>query len=87
MDIISDNIVPVKGWTPKKIRELREAAGWTQTKFAAWLGVTQVHVAHLESGFRPAGPQTTRLLALLAEKLRRGDITASQPRTGKREKP
>lgn len=74
MDIIGDNITSVKGWTPKKIRELRESTGWTQTKLGAWLGVGQVHVAHLESGFRPAGPQTARLLALLREKLQRGDI-------------
>jgi len=87
MDIISDNIWPVKGWTPKKIRDLREATGWTQTKLAAWLGVTQVHVAHLESGFRPAGPQSARLLALLCEKLERGDIKSVQPKTGKRAKP
>lgn len=87
MNIICDNVWPVKGWKPNNIRRLRATLGWTQTKFAMWLGVTQVHVAHLESGFRPAGPQTVRLLALLMEKLQRGDIKAAPPRTQKQAKP
>jgi len=55
----------MKGWTPEKIKRLRKAAWMTQTQFAVFLGVTQVHVAHLESGFRSAGPQTARLLEVL----------------------
>ncbi len=55
----------MKDWTPEKIKRLRKAAGMTQARFAEWLGVTRVHVTHLESGFRSAGPQTARLLEVL----------------------
>ena len=67
-----------KAWTAKKIAALRAATGMTQEQFADWLGVTRTHVSHLEGGQRPAGPQTTRLLAWLAEKVKRGEIGAVQ---------
>ena len=52
-----------------KITQLRKAAGMTQGQLAEWLGVTRVHVAHLEGGHRPAGTQTVRLLDILAERV------------------
>ncbi|HUI07267.1 MAG TPA: helix-turn-helix transcriptional regulator [Verrucomicrobiae bacterium] len=67
-------------WTAKKICELRKTADMTQTQMASWLGVTQVHVAHLESGFRPPGPQTMRLLQVLAERVKAGQFKAVQPK-------
>lgn len=68
-----DNLPSVKTWTAKRIRELREAAGMTQAQLAHWLGVTRVHVTHLETDFRSAGPQSVRLLNVLA-KLRSGEL-------------
>lgn len=79
MTVIRDNIWGKMNWTAKRIRELREKASMTQTQFADWLGTTRVHVAHLESGFRPAGPQTMRLLQVLAERVTAGKIGAVQP--------
>jgi len=55
----------MKGWTPQKIKRVREAAGLTQAQLAEWLGVTKMHVSHLEQGVRPPGPQTVRLLCVL----------------------
>jgi DNA-binding transcriptional regulator YiaG len=78
--IISDNIWGKMNWTANKICKLRKAGGMTQTQLAHWLGVTQVHVAHLESGFRPPGPQTMRLLQVLAERVTAGKIKAVQPK-------
>jgi len=84
MNLICDKIVAVKDWTPKQIRDLREAIGWTQSKLSEWLGVTPLHVTHLEAGFRPAGKQTERLLAVL-EKVHKGELKAarSQRKRGK----
>ncbi len=58
---------PMKGWTPQKIKRVRVSAGLTQAQLAAWLGVTKMHVSHLEQGVRPPGPQTVRLLCVLLE--------------------
>ena len=80
MTIICDNIWGKMNWTAKKICELRKTADMTQTQMASWLGVTQVHVAHLESGFRPPGPQTMRLLQVLAERVKAGQFKAVQPK-------
>ena len=52
-------------WTASKIRRLRKRVGMTQVRFADWLGVTSMHVSHLERGKRPAGKQTERLLDIL----------------------
>ena len=79
MTIITDNIWGKMNWTAKRVCELRKNAGMTQTQLAHWLGVTQVHVAHLESGFRPPGPQTMRLLQVLAERVTTGKGKAVQP--------
>jgi len=68
-----------KVWTAKKVAALRAAAGMTQAQLADWLGVVRTHVTHLESGFRPAGPQTVRLLAWLTEKVKRGEVKAVRP--------
>jgi hypothetical protein len=57
----------------------------TQTQLADWLGVTQKHASHLETGFRPAGPQTVRLLDILAERVKSGEANAVQPRKSRRE--
>jgi len=65
-----DNTTTVKGWTKDRVRRLRKRAGMTQAQLADWLGVTRVHVTHLETGFRQAGPQTVRLLDIFAERLR-----------------
>ncbi|HUK81284.1 MAG TPA: helix-turn-helix domain-containing protein [Verrucomicrobiae bacterium] len=70
----------MKDWTPQKIKRLREAAEMTQVRFADWLGVTRVHVAHLEIGVRPAGPQTARLLDILAGRVESGEVKAVQPK-------
>jgi len=84
MNSICDTIRLVKVWTPNKIRRLRAAAGLSQAQLAEWLGVDQKHVSHLETGFRPAGPQTVRLLTML-EKMHKGEWKAVQPH-GKRVK-
>jgi DNA-binding transcriptional regulator YiaG len=84
MAIITDNIWGKMDWTAKKIREIRKTASMTQTQLAHWLGVTQVHVAHLESGFRPPGPQTMRLLQVLAERVKSGDLKAVQSKRKER---
>jgi transcriptional regulator with XRE-family HTH domain len=78
MNSICDTIRLVKVWTPNKIRRLRAAAGLSQAQLAEWLGVDQKHVSHLETGFRPAGPQTMRLLTML-EKVHKGEWKAVQP--------
>ena len=57
----------------------------TQAQLADWLGVTRVHVTHLETGFRPVGPQTVRLLNILAERVKSGGYKAS-PRKSKPQK-
>ncbi|MGO9245818.1 MAG: helix-turn-helix transcriptional regulator [Verrucomicrobiia bacterium] len=77
----------MKVWTPNKIRQLRAAAGLNQAQLAEWLGVDQKHVSHLETGFRPAGPQTVRLLTML-EKMHKGELKAvqSQGRKGRHER-
>ncbi len=80
MTIITDNMWGKMNWTANKICKLRKSAGMTQTQLAHWLGVTQVHVAHLESGFRPPGPQTMRLLQVLAERVTAGNGKAVQPK-------
>jgi DNA-binding transcriptional regulator YiaG len=80
MTIIADNIWGKMDWTANKICKLRKAAGMTQTQLGNWLGVTQVHVAHLESGFRPPGSQTMRLLQVLAERVKVGKNKAVQPK-------
>ena len=82
MTVIRDNIWGGMNWTARKIRQLRGAAGMTQTQFADWLGTTRVHVAHLESGFRPAGPQTMRLLQVLVERVKT-DKTKAVPSKGR----
>lgn len=69
----------MKNWTPEKIKRLRRAAGMTQARFAEWLGVTRVHVTHLESGFRSAGPQTARLLELLWQRIEAATGQTVQP--------
>jgi transcriptional regulator with XRE-family HTH domain len=74
----------MKDWTAKRIRALREAAGWTREQMAGWLAVVPKHVEHLETGFRPAGPQTGRLLDILAERVKAGAVKAVQ--TKKRRK-
>jgi len=66
----------VKAWNAKTVRELRQTTGMTQVEFAKCLGITTAHVSHLETGFRPAGPQTKRLLNVLAEAAARGEFKA-----------
>ena len=85
MNSICDTIRLVKAWTPNKIRQLRTAAGLSQAQLAEWLGVDQKHVSHLETGFRPAGPQTVRLLTML-DKMHKGEWKAVPPhrKRGKR---
>ena len=39
----------------KRIRELREAKGWTQVEMAAYLGINRGHLSDLESGKREVG--------------------------------
>jgi DNA-binding transcriptional regulator YiaG len=78
MTAICDSICFVKVWTAKKIVGLRKATGMTQTQLANWLGVTRVHVSHLEADIRSAGPQTVRLLTVL-EKMHAGKLRAVQP--------
>lgn len=75
-------ILNLKGWTGKRIRELRASSGMKQTEFADWLGVTPMHVSHLEQGVRAAGRQTVRLLALLTE-LRKSGQAKTVQRKGK----
>ncbi|MCX6908210.1 MAG: helix-turn-helix transcriptional regulator [Verrucomicrobia bacterium] len=84
MNGICDTVRNVKAWTAKRIQELREAAGLSQAQLADFLGVTGKHVSHLETGFRPAGPQSERLLTVL-EKVHKGELKAarSQRKRGK----
>ena len=39
-----------KRWTPKRIRELREALGVSQTKFGEMLGLSMRMIQYLDSG-------------------------------------
>ena len=71
-------------WTANKIRQLRRASGMTQKQFADWLGVTRVHVSHLEGDIRPAGPQTVRLLEILAGRVKSGEWKAVKPKRKER---
>lgn len=71
---------PMKGWTAQKIKRAREAAGLTQAQLADWLGVTKMHVSHLEQDVRPPGPQTVRLLCVLLERVEAKKIEAFQPK-------
>jgi len=71
---------PMKGWTAQKIKRVREAAGLTQAQLADWLGVTKMHVSHLEQSVRPPGPQTVRLLCVLLGRVKAGKIKAVQPK-------
>jgi DNA-binding transcriptional regulator YiaG len=57
-------------WPKDGIRKLRRAAQMTQKDFAEWLGVSKMHVSHLERGFRKAGRQTVRLLEILQKQIR-----------------
>lgn len=76
----------MKEWTPEKIKRLRKAATMTQAEFAEFLGVTRVHVTHLESAFRSAGPQTARLLEVLWRRVETetGQSMAPSQKRGKR---
>jgi transcriptional regulator with XRE-family HTH domain len=57
-------------WSSEHVRRLRAAARMTQRELSQWLGVTVKQVKHLENQRRnPSGP-STRLLDILAEKLR-----------------
>lgn len=85
MQRICDTLLTVKAWKAKAICELRKATGKTQAELAASLGVTTRHVGHLETGIRPAGPQTVRLLNVLAEAVARGEFKA-KPKKRRAEK-
>ena len=71
---------PMKGWTAQKIKRVRGVAGLTQAQLADWLGVTKMHVSHLEQNVRPPGPQTVRLLCVLLERVKVGKIQTIQPK-------
>ena len=43
--------------TADKLRKAREAKGWNQSQLAAWLGVSQQLISHIERGKRPITPQ------------------------------
>ena len=77
----------MKVWTPEKIKRLRAAAGLTQAQLAEFLGVTQKHVAHIEAGFRSAGPQTARLLELLWRNVKPDAGAVARPSSKKRGTP
>lgn len=49
-------------WAPRKIIELREAKGWSQTKLAAECDVTAAAVMKWETGTEP---KASNLIALL----------------------
>jgi transcriptional regulator with XRE-family HTH domain len=50
-------------WFAGRLRELREAAGWTQSELAERAGLTRDGVAHLEQGRRKPGWETVLALA------------------------
>lgn len=58
-------MIYMSAWPRERICRLRQAAQMTQVQFAEWLGVSKMHVSHLERGFRMAGRQTIRLLEIL----------------------
>lgn len=72
--------IPMRPWTGKAIRQLREAANMTQAQLADWLGVVPMHVSHLELGIRPPGKQTARLLTVLAERVEANAAQSGQPK-------
>ena len=65
---------PMSGWTPKKVKRVRQAAGMTQAQLAEWVGVTRMHISHLEQGIRPPGAQTVRLLCVLLDRTKNGAV-------------
>ena len=77
---------------PKRLTELRKAAGLTQVQIAQKLGITQSSYAHYESGFRkislamvPKIAQTLniseeQLLGLEGQKGKRGPASALERR-------
>ncbi|MGO9245608.1 MAG: helix-turn-helix domain-containing protein [Verrucomicrobiia bacterium] len=71
-------------WTASKIHQLRRASGMTQKQFADWLGVTRAHVSHLEGYIRSPGPQTVRLLDILAGQVKSGEWKAVKPKPKER---
>lgn len=52
--------------TPKAVRQLRKRLGFTQSQFAALLGVHKITVATWEGGTKRMSPTTERLLRILA---------------------
>lgn len=58
----------MRDWTPKEIRQLRQAMGLSQKKFAEILGVTEQFIYYLERGVRIATKPFRLLLDCIAEK-------------------
>lgn len=59
--------------TGQEIRQIRKDLGMSQSKFAAWLGVSVLTIKRWESGHRKPGGPVVRLIRLLA---------IEQPKTG-----
>lgn len=52
--------------TPSKLKSLRAALGWSQTRLAEALGVQRNTVTRWEMGLNPIPPMAQRLLNTLA---------------------
>jgi len=59
------------GWTPKKIKELRQRLNLSQTAFGDLLGITRIYVYYLEKGVKKPSKTLRLLLDCVEERLKR----------------
>jgi transcriptional regulator with XRE-family HTH domain len=74
-------------WFAGRLRELREAAGWTQGELAGRAGLTREGVAQLETGRRKPAWETVLALCdalgVSSEEFRKAPRVSSPPRAGR----
>ena len=53
---VVNKILFQSGWTPEKLRDMRERLGLSQSDIANIIGVSKSTVSHVELGYNLAGP-------------------------------
>jgi transcriptional regulator with XRE-family HTH domain len=66
-------IVSMTDDAPPRIKRLRLALGWPQSRLAEWLGLTQAAVSLMEKGQPESGP-VSKLLDMLSAQMEAGDL-------------
>lgn len=61
-------LVPITGFTPEKIRALREREAVSQTVFARYCNITKDYVSKLERGEKKPSGALLKLLSLVERK-------------------